>query len=334
MKAVLLKQPGGIENFVLEEVAKPAIQPGEVLIRIKAASFNPVDYQIRKGLPESRGNRSGILGRDLSGIVEEVPPGESEFKKGDAVFGYIANLGSNGTYAEYISVPSALLAHKPGFLTHEQAAAVPVAGITASMILSKINRNKRVSVFVAGGAGGVGTFVMLFSRYRGIQNLVTTGGNDKSIKYLMRHLGLHPKQVINYKEGNMVETAIQKNGGLFDVAIDLVGGDMLSACCHLLALDGSLISVVDAPGKDDFDRLFHKNASFHPVGANAYSLSVNKQHLKTYKRILSDIATLFDLKRISAPPITVVGHLSAETVKSAHDLLENHSVQGKLVMTC
>jgi hypothetical protein len=98
--------------------------------------------------------------------------------------------------------------------------------------------------------------------------------------------------------------------------------------------DGQLISVVDVPGKEDFEILFQKNASFHPIGANAYSLSTNPGHWKTYKYILNYISGLFDSNVLIKPPITVLGSLSVGTVKKAHELLENNSVQGKLIMTC
>src|SRR6188768_436331 len=94
------------------------------------------------------------------------------------------------------------------------------------------------------------------------RNLVTTAGNAKSRDYLIAHCGLSDDQIIDYKDGSFIEQAMQHNGGGFDVALDLVGGNMLSACCILLALDGNLASITEAPGQDDFEVLFQKNASF------------------------------------------------------------------------
>ena len=334
MKAIILKEYGSINNFESADIPIPLVKKGHIRIRIKAVSFNPVDYQIRKGLPESRQVTSSILGRDFSGIVDEVHEDEREFKKGDEVFCYVSNLASSGTYTEFICVPSTIVAKKPVFLSHEQAASIPVAGITAILAIEKAKKNKSRTFFIAGGAGGVGTFVIMFAKLSGFRNIVATAGNDKSRSYLMQQLQLKEEQIINYRDSDFVKSAIVVNGEYFDVALDLVGGKMLSACCELLAIDGQLISVVDVPGKEDFEILFQKNASFHPIGANAYSLSTNPGHWKTYKYILNYISGLFDSNVLIKPPITILGSLSVGTVKKAHELLENNSVQGKLIMTC
>jgi len=334
MKAIVLKEYGSINNFESADIPIPLVKKGHIRIRIKAVSFNPVDYQIRKGLPESRQVTSSILGRDFSGIVDEVHQDEREFKKGDEVFCYVSNLASSGTYTEYICVPSTIVAKKPVFLSHEQAASIPVAGITAILAIEKAKKNKSRSLFIAGGAGGVGTFVIMFAKLSGFRNIVATAGNDKSRSYLMQQLQLKEEQIINYRDSDFVKSAIEVNGEYFDVALDLVGGKMLSACCELLAIDAQLISVVEVPGKEDFEILFQKNASFHPIGANAYSLSTNPGHWKTYKYILNYISGLFDSNVLIKPPITILGSLSVGTVKKAHELLENNSVQGKLIMTC
>jgi len=334
MKAITLKEYGSTDNFEIADLPIPTIQKGQIRIKIKAISFNPVDYQIRKGLPESRMVTSNILGRDLSGIVDEVYEDVSEFKKGDEVICYVCNLASSGTYTEYICVPAEIVGKKPASLSHEQAASIPVAGITARIALTKTKPDRSKSIFIAGGAGGVGTFAIMFAKQLGLQNLVTTAGNDKSLSYLMQNFQLEREQIINYKDNNFIRQAVERNGGYFDIALDLVGGNMLSACCELLAIDGNLASITEAPDQNDFETLFLKNGSFHSIGANAYSLSVNTKYWKNYQHILNHISELFDSNSLSKPPITILGSLSVDTVKKAHELLENNSVQGKLIMTC
>ncbi|MFT3908363.1 MAG: NADP-dependent oxidoreductase [Ferruginibacter sp.] len=335
MKAIILKGYGTVDNFEMADLPLPEIQDGTVRIKIKAVSFNPVDYQVRKGLPESRSVTSNVLGRDLSGIVDEVAADVKDFKKGDEVYCYVCHLASSGTYTEYITVPAAIVARKPASLSHEEAASIPVAGITAMIALIKTKTEKAKSIFIAGGAGGVGSFAIMFAKQSGIKDIVTTAGNDKSLQYLLQNFQLRKNQVINYKDHDFIEKAILKNNGFFDIALDLVGGKMLSVCCELIGIDGNLASATEAPNRDDFETLFRKNASFHSIGANAYSLSDNKEQWKAYKYILNHIAKLFDSNAIEIkPPITVVGALSLDTVKKAHELLENNSVQGKLIMTC
>ena len=333
MKAILLNQFGSADNFELADLPIPSIQKGEVRIRIKAASFNPVDYQIRKGLPESSRLTSNILGRDLSGIIDEVDETVSDLKVGDEVYSYVCDLASNGTYAEYCSVPAELVAKKPLALTFEEAACVPVTGITAMLALRKSNAGNSRSIFVAGGAGGVGTFVLLLAEKFGYKTIVTTAGNENSSAYLTRNFSSSVNQ-INYRDRRFIDKAIELNNGHFDIAIDLVGGPMLSACCQLLGIDGNLASAVEVPGNDDFEFLFSKNGSFHSIGANAYSLSKDRRHWLTYRMMLNELSAGFDDGILKKPPVTTIGGLSVETVREAHDLLENRSIQGKLVMTC
>jgi len=332
MKAIILKEYGGIDNFEMADIPIPSIQKGQVRIKIKAVSFNPVDFQIRKGLPESKSVTSNILGKDLSGIVDEVHKDVTDFKKGDEVYGYVCNLASSGTYTEYISVPSEIIAKKPVILSHEHAASVPVAGITASIALAKTKARSSKSIFIAGGSGGVGTFSIMLAKQLSLRNLMATAGKDKSFNYLAQDLHLKEKQILNYSDDKFIKQALERNKGHFDIVLDLVGGKMLSACCELLAIDGNLASVVDAPNQNDFEVLFQKNASFHSIGANAYSLSENHEEWKTYQHILDHIANLFESKKLNKPPITIVGALSVDTVKKAHELLENNLVQGKLIM--
>lgn len=334
MKAVILKKYGGIENFEMAELPIPPIKKGEIRIRILAVSFNPVDYQVRKGLPEAKLVTSNILGKDLAGIVDEVYEDVTEFKKGDEVYCYTCNLASNGTYTEYISVPATIVSKKPASLSFEQAAAIPVAGITAWLALSKTKAGSSRSVFIAGGAGGVGTFAILFAKHLGVKKIIATAGNEKSNSYLVQQLGLRQDQVINYKDESFIKNALERNGGYFDITLDLVGGKMLTACCDLLAVDGNFASVTDPPSKEDFETLFQKNASFHSIGANAYSLPGNESYWEKYKLMLNYFSVLYDTDALPYPPITIVGQLSVDTVKKAHSLMENTSVQGKLIMNC
>jgi len=334
MKAIVLSAFGSADNFVEEDLPMPEPGEGEVRIRVKAVSFNPVDYQIRKGLSESRRLRSMILGRDVSGSIDAVHESVTEFRPGDEVFAYVCELASSGTYAEYVCVPAQIVARKPQSLTHEQAAAVPVAGITASLALDRAWARRPRSVFVAGGAGGVGTLFIALADEIGLRNLVTTAGSAQSRAYLTGRCLLADDQVVDYSDAAFVKQALQKNGGAFDLALDLVGGSMLTACCELLAVDGHLASVTDAPSRDDFEILFQKNATFHSVGANAYSLAADRTVWRRYRDLLDRLSQSFDIYALTPPPITVLGTLSAEVVKRAHGLLESGSVQGKLVMTC
>jgi NADPH:quinone reductase-like Zn-dependent oxidoreductase len=116
--------------------------------------------------------------------------------------------------------------------------------------------------------------------------------------------------------------------------LDLVGGRMLSACCALLAADGDLASITEAPSRDDFETLFDRNASFHSVGTHAYSLSPERAAWRKYRTVLARLAADFDSGALAPPPIRDLGALSPPVVRQAHLLLERNAVQGKLVMSC
>ena len=311
----------------------PPVRPGEVRIEVEAVSFNPVDCQIRRGAPESKAARSMILGRDLSGRVQAAHEDVTGFEVGDEVYSYVATLASSGTYAEYVSVPAELVARKPVSLSHAEAAAVPVAAITAMMALDRAGLDAAKSLFVAGGAGGVGTFSLQLAKLLGARNRVATAGSPASRAHLAEHCGLHPDQIVDYKDADFIARAVERNGGPFEVTLDLVGGRMLSACCSLVAVDGHVTSVTEAPGGDDFEILFGRNATFHPVGANAYSLGDDRRSWRRYRGMLDRLSGYFDGGKLPAPRIRVLGRLSTQVVAEAHALLESNAVQGKLVMT-
>jgi NADPH2:quinone reductase len=333
MKAIVLRAFGSSENFYEADLPTPVAQAGEVLIRVHAASFNPVDFQVRKGQAESKNIQSMILGRDLSGVIEAVGEGVTSLRVGDEVYSNVAKLSSNGTYAEYVSIPEELVAIKPVSLSHAEAAGVPVVGTTAWLALEKARLSESKSVFIAGGAGGVGTFAIMLARSRGVRNMMTTAGSTRSRAYLTEQLGFSDSQIVQYKDPDFVAQALKRNGGGFDVVLDLVGGDMLAACCRLLAFDAELVSVTDPPSKEDFEFLFDCNASFHPIGANAYSFAADRSVWRKYREILDSLTQDFIAGALLAPKTTVLGGLSVQVVKEAHALLEAGAVQGKLVMT-
>lgn len=333
MKAVVLNAFGGAEHFADAEIPMPEVRTGEVRIRIRAAAFNPVDHQLREGRPGTAPAAPLILGRDLSGVVDAVHGDVHEFAVGDEVYCNVCSISSGGTYAEYVSVPADLVAMKPRSLAHEAAAAVPVAGITASLALHKVNIGDAASIFVAGGAGGVGMFALPLARLLGAHRILASAGSARSRAALKLRGGLSDADIVDYRDADFISRAMARNGGGFDVALDFAGGRMIAACCELLAVEGAFVSIVDPPSAADAEILFEKNASFHAVGAHAYSLAADHAWRKRYRKLLDHLARLLDHGALAPPPVTVVGPLSAETVRRAHALMESNAAQGKLVMT-
>jgi NADPH:quinone reductase-like Zn-dependent oxidoreductase len=334
MQAIVLSAYGSAANFRMAELAMPVLRQGDVRIKVRSVSFNPIDFQIRRGSPGSAPVTSPVLGRDLSGVVDAVHETVVGFQPGDDVYSCVCKLASSGTYAEYVCVPEELVARKPTRLTHEQAAAVPVAGITASLAFERGSVDEATSLFVAGGAGGVGSFAVMLARQLGLRRLITTAGNAASRAYLIEKCGLRDDQIVNYKDDDFMTRAIAMNGGPFDCVLDLVGGSMLSAGCAALAVEGHVVSVTEAPSQESFELLFERNASFHAVGAHAYSLMDDRTRWRKYQQLLDWLAKSFDSGTLQPPHFVNVGELSVEAVRRAHDLLERGMVQGKLVMSC
>lgn len=331
MKAIVLEDRGAA--FRERELPMPPVGARDVRIRVVAASFNPIDWQIRRSAVNGTPPASPILGRDLSGIVEGVGSEVTGFAAGDAVYSYIGTLASSGSYAQYVSVPVELVAMRPTSLSHEEAAAVPVAGITAQLAIAGLRGDASRSLFVAGASGGVGSFVLELVRAMGLQRVVASAGRDASRAYLEERYGFPETRIADYRKPDFIEEALARNGGPFDVAVDLVGPKMLSACCRLIGMDGHVASATQAPTSDDVEWLFRRNGTFQAVGANAYMLTEDRGQWLRYGEMLQRFARRFDDGELRAPRVEVAGPLTVETVERAHERLERGGGVGKLVMT-
>ena len=171
MKAVVIKEFGGKEKLDLTEVPKPQPAEDEVLVRIKAAGVNPVDWKIREGwlkdlLPHEF---PIILGWDLAGVIEETGDGVDRLKKGDQVYAYNRrSVVQQGTYAEYATVPEDYITQSPQSLSFEESASIPLAALTAyQAVYDAVELQQGQSILIVGASGGVGGFAVQFARLIG-----------------------------------------------------------------------------------------------------------------------------------------------------------------------
>lgn len=237
MKAVILKAFGGIENLDITEVPKPDIQPDEVLVRTKAIAINPVDIKTRQGFAQAQYLRKDypmILGWDVSGIITEIGAKVQDYQVGDEVFGLIRFPGSGRTYAEYVVAPAAQLARKPRNISHEEAAAASLSGLTAwkaLVTLGKVKPGDRV--LIHGASGGVGNYAVQIAKYFGSWVIGTASGTNKDF---VLHLGAD--QVIDYQTQRFEE--IVKN---VDIVLDSVGGKNFDRSLEVLKPGGIIISL-------------------------------------------------------------------------------------------
>ncbi|MEY8761634.1 NADP-dependent oxidoreductase [Chryseobacterium tongliaoense] len=327
MKAVLLNK-----NFQLEDgfVEKPQPKNNEVLIRIKASGFNPIDYQMIENELERRLISSPVLGRELSGIIVETGSDAIQFKIGDEVYCGSGSMGSNGSYTEYITVPEAIVSLKPENISFEQAAAIPSVGMTALQTFNRLQLKDEDTVLITGAAGGVGSFLLKLLIANGFHKIVATVGSEENKKELLK-MGLPEKQVINYKEENLVQNLLDANNNQpFDIGVDLVGNYMSEVTADILKSNGMYVDVTALISKKAHETLFNKGCLI--MNISNYTQSMIKNY-KYYQDSLLEIARLIENGIIMPPNYKVVGKLSLETVLKAQSILKNNQTQGnKLIM--
>ena len=234
MKAITSHRYGPPDVLGLEEVDDPVAGDGEVLVRVHAASVNPRDWHFLRGLPYVvrpfglRRPADGVLGSDLAGQVEAVGAGVTRFRPGDEVYAFV----HSGAFAERARVPESVLAPKPANLTFEEAAAIPLAGLTALQGLrdqGRVRPGRRV--LVIGASGGVGSFAVQLGKWLGAH---VTGVCSTRKLELVRSLGAD--SVVDYTRED-----VTRSGRTYDVIFQLAGTSPPSELRRALAPRGILV---------------------------------------------------------------------------------------------
>jgi len=239
MKAAFIRRYGGNAVVELGELPAPQAGPGELLVEVHAASVNPVDFKIRDGLLKMivPFGFPLILGNDLSGVVKAVGTGVTRFRPGDAVFARM-DKRRIGAFAEFAVVAEADAAAKPANLTHIEAAAVPLAGLTAWQALFEIGGLKAgQKVLIHAGSGGVGTFAIQLARHAGATVATTVGARNAE---LARNLGANV--VIDYKSQRFEDVVSGQ-----DLVFDTQAGDIQHRSFAVLKRGGVLVSIAGKP---------------------------------------------------------------------------------------
>ena len=342
MHAVILERFGGPEGLVDAMLPIPPMSAQDVLIRVKAVAFNPTDYQLRKsGHPDL--TPPIVLGRDVAGIIEACGAEVTGFRPSDAVYSYLAARSAGG-YAAFAAIPHWFVAPKPAALDFLTAASVPVVAITALHGLKRARPEPAKSLLVTGGAGGVGSWVILLARAFGVTRIVTTAGSPASRAYLRDALGIADARILDYSgrgRSELAAAAIAANDGQrFDIAFDCVGAAMTHLCCDAVEFEGDVVSVVNGPRDETHPRpeaneddMFDRSAAFHFEMASALAYYAPPIRHKIYGERLREIAALIDSGRVQPPPVTNLGRLSAAVVREAHRRLEGGHTIGKLAAT-
>lgn len=258
MKAMVINRFGGPEVFELQELLRPKPGPKQVLVKVYATSVNPVDYKIRGGTGRHPVKLPVVLGGDVSGVVEELGPGVTDFKVGDEVYYSPGFGGLPGSYAEYNLASEETVAFKPENLTHFEAASIPLAGGTAwDGLITRGKVQLGESVLIHAGAGGVGSLAIQIAKAAGAYVFTTCRSTNSD---LVKSLGAD--YAIDYHSQDYVEVVLKETGGKgVDLVYDTVGGDTMSKCIGLMKPFGRMVSIVNT--SESLNQAYMKNLIIH-----------------------------------------------------------------------
>jgi NADPH:quinone reductase-like Zn-dependent oxidoreductase len=332
MRAYVLKHYGGPDGAHLLDVAAPTPGPRDILVEVRAAGLNPVDFKFRWGKLRAiqRPKLPFTLGNELAGEVIAVGNDVTRFRAGDRVFARVAKERA-GAFAEQACVDEDHAAHMPRDLDFTAAAAVPLAGLTALQALRhELGVKREQRVFISGGAGGVGTFAIQIAKWLGAH--VTTTASKRG-EALVRSLGCD--EVIDY-----TAQGISKEGRRFDVGFDLIGGKTLERMFEIMKPGTKIVSIAAVPEPQtalkDLDGRRALSAVFwiisYGIRSRARRARINYRYLFMHPSG-SDLAQLAEL--IEQGKLKVVidrTYLFAE-ISEALAYVETGRAKGKVVVT-
>lgn len=308
MKAMRIHAYGGYEQLLYENAPLPAVDDDKVLVRVSAASVNPMDCKLASGALRPMINNKAVVlpwipGEDFSGVVEEAGPKVKNVKKEDAVYG---SVPAGGAYAQWVIARSDHIARKPNKLNFIEAASVPLAAQTAwQALFTHGHLRSGQTVLVHGAAGGVGTFAVQLAHGEGAR--VVAVGSREHQDYLM-NLGVH--RAIAYEN-----TAFEKAVKDVDLVIDLVGGQAQEKSFKVIKPGGCLISAVSVPSEQL---------------AKPYKVKAMMMTVKPSSALLDQLTELLDSGRLK-PQVTKTYPLSRAS-EAWKEILSRHAT-GKIVIT-
>lgn len=305
MRAMVVSEWGGPETLVEREIDRPEPGLNEILVRVHAAGVNPVDSKTRASGALISWGEVPIVGWDVSGTVEAVGPGVTLYAPGDEVYGMPSFPRQAGGYAEYVVGPARHFARKPASLDHVQAAALPLAALTAWQALvdtAAVAPGHRVLIHAA--AGGVGHLAVQIAKARGAYVI----GTASEAKHgMLRELGAD--ELIDYRSADFTEAVSD-----VDIVIDALGGENGERSLKVLKPGGHLVTL---PSPDD-------------VPADAEGFRTGWTLVEPDFRGLVEIAALVEEGRLR-PVVDTVLPLS-EAAK-AHEIVDRGRTTGKIVLT-
>lgn len=312
MKAAILNKFGDADVFEIKEIDKPVPNDDEVLIRIMAAGINPVDTKVRAGTSGMSKHLPlpAILGWDVSGVVESAGKNVNDFKAGDAAFGCIGFPGLGKAYAEFTAIDPKYLAKKPGNISFDEAAAVPLAGLTAYQAINehlKISSGQKILIHAA--AGGVGHLAVQFAKLNGAYVIGTASEKNETF---LKKIGVD--QFIDYKKEKF-ENIVSE----LDAVLDAMGGEVLYRSIPCVK-PGGIVVCLPSSTKDDPKAI---------ALAQQYGVKLLWPMMHTDGGEMRIIASLLEQKKLK---VTVERIFTLDQVSWAHKAVETHGTKGKIVL--
>ena len=329
MKAVLMTEVGGPEVLQIQDIDQASISsPTELLIRLKAASVNPVDTKLRQGL-YPMDNLPAVLGCDGSGIVKAIGAEVSKFQVGDKVYFFHGGIGpTQGNYAEFKTVEECFVAKKPESLNFTEAAAAPLVLLTAwESLYDRAQIKSGQNVFINAGAGGVGHVAIQLAKIAGA-NVCTTVSSDEKAGFVK---SLGADMTINYKEQDFVEAIMDwTNGKGADIVMDNVGGEWIEKSFSAVAHYGHLVTLLQPDKETDWTVARQRNVAIHLEIMLSPLLFDLKDAQKHQTFILEECARYFDEGKLR---IHVSKSMPLAEAATAHTNIETGTTTGKIVLT-
>lgn len=311
MKAIILNDFGGPENLVATDLPIPEIKDGELLVKVKCISINPVDIKTRKGkalASKLKDDKPIILGWDIAGTVVRPGGAVTGFSEGDEVFGMINFPGHGKAYAEYVAAPAGHLALKPEKTSFEHAAATTLAALTAWQCLTvhyKINRGDKILIHAA--SGGVGHFAVQIAKHFGAYVIGTSSAANRELV-----LSLGADEHIDYETKKFEDVS-----AVVDFVLDTIGGDNIDRSLQVIRPGGAIISIPSGLNESVVEK-----AKARGVHGSHFLVSSNGNDMRS-------LAALLENGTIQ-PHVSQV--FAFDDIASAHRQVESGKTAGKVVV--
>ncbi|WP_026839733.1 NADP-dependent oxidoreductase [Gillisia sp. JM1] len=325
MKALQIVKYGEIkESLSLNEIEKPSIKPNDILVEVKAAALNPIDYKMVEGKLKDMIslNLPSTIGFDVSGVVVEKGADVKNFEIGDEVYSRVPQE-QMGTVAEFVAVNSDLVAKKPENASFEKAAGLPLIGLTAIQALERVGIKENDRILIHAGSGGVGSFAIQYAKAKGA--IVYTTTSTKNVDWVK---ALGADRVIDYKTEDYKEVANN-----LDIVFDTLGDDYTFDAFEIIKEGGKVTTIVGPPdeetakqmGMTDY-KLPEKLAKLIKEKSAVYKLTWMQPNAEQLK----EISTMVEDRTIK-PIVDLI--YSLEDGADAYEYLATGRAEGKVIIS-